>query len=127
MDSMNTHTPFNDKIYSSNLCVTGDTIIELKTITEEIIKIRIDDFIEQYSFGSFYGCKVKSYDVTTKTEVWSDVTAAAQTAITNELYEIEDETGKIIKCTGEHKIYTKNRGYVAAKDLVESDVLCSEI
>ena len=46
------------------------------------------------------------------------------TAKDAELLEIEDEeTGKIIRCTPNHKIYTKNRGYVEAKDLLETDIL----
>jgi intein/homing endonuclease len=40
------------------------------------------------------------------------------------LIEIEDvDNKKIIKCTPDHKIYTKNRGYVKAKDLKENDEL----
>ena len=35
----------------------------------------------------------------------------------------DEETGKSITCTPEHQIFTKNRGYVLAKDLVEDDIL----
>ena len=35
----------------------------------------------------------------------------------------DEETGKSITCTPEHRIYTKNRGYILAKDLVEDDIL----
>ena len=52
---------------------------------------------------------------------------AAKTATVTELIEIEDESGKIIKCTLDHQVYTKNRGYVRAGDLVETDELCVEI
>ena len=41
-----------------------------------------------------------------------------------ELLEIEDdETGFKLICTPEHLIFTKNRGYVMAKDLTEQDEL----
>ena len=40
---------------------------------------------------------------------------------------LNDEKGNIIRCTPEHKIWTQNRGWVKAMDLVETDVLCSEI
>jgi intein/homing endonuclease len=41
-----------------------------------------------------------------------------------EILEIQDEvTGKILRCTPDHQVYTKNRGYVMAKDLVEDDEL----
>ena len=47
--------------------------------------------------------------------------------VLGELIEIEDDQGRVIRCTPEHQIYTKNRGYVMAKDLVETDELCAEI
>jgi intein/homing endonuclease len=31
-----------------------------------------------------------------------------------------------VRCTPEHLIYTSNRGYVMAKDLIETDELCAE-
>jgi len=41
-----------------------------------------------------------------------------------EVMEIEDiESGFKIQCTPDHKIFTKNRGYVEAKNLQETDVL----
>ena len=43
-----------------------------------------------------------------------------------EMVEIELENGKIIKCTKDHKIYTKNRGYVKACKLkLTDDVIIS--
>ena len=36
---------------------------------------------------------------------------------------ITDESGKFIVCTPEHKIYTKNRGWVEAQHLLEDDTL----
>jgi ribonucleoside-diphosphate reductase alpha chain len=126
-DTLNTHTPFKDTIYSSNLCLTGDTIVDIMLEDGSVIKTRFDSFVEQYSFGGFYNSKIKSYDVNTGEIVWKTVSAAAQTGVSEELYEIEDERGRIIKCTADHLIYTKNRGYVKACELVETDVLCAEI
>jgi len=40
-----------------------------------------------------------------------------------ELLKIELEDGSFLKCTKEHKIYTKNRGWVEAKNLNEEDEL----
>ena len=37
-----------------------------------------------------------------------------------ELYEIETDDGRVIRCTGEHPILTK-RGYILAKYLKETD------
>jgi len=58
---------------------------------------------------------------------WNLVSNAAKTATVTTLIEIEDASGKIIRCTPDHQIFTKNRGYVMAKDLKETDVLCTEI
>ena len=55
------------------------------------------------------------------------MSAAAKTATVTELMEIEDEQGNVIRCTPDHQIWTQNRGWVMAKDLTESDVLCAEI
>jgi intein/homing endonuclease len=41
----------------------------------------------------------------------------------SEIYEIEDECGNILCCTGDHLIFTQNRGYVKVKDLVSTDIL----
>lgn len=126
-DEMNTHTPFKDKIYSSNLCLTGDTILQIKRGTGAIEDIRLDHFIEQFEFGALSDVKVKSYDIATNEVKWCEISNAAKTATVEELYEIEDESGKIIKCTADHLIFTKNRGYVRAAELEETDVLCSDI
>jgi hypothetical protein len=36
---------------------------------------------------------------------------------------VTDENGNFIICTEDHKIWTQNRGYVRAGDLIESDTL----
>lgn len=124
MDTMNHHTPFKDKIYSSNLCLVGDTRIKIQTHDGKELTVTLADFIEKWEFGGYHGAKVLSYNIDTGDQVWSEITAAAQTGVAEELYEIEDEQGNIIKCTANHLIFTQNRGYVAAKDLLETDVLC---
>ena len=50
------------------------------------------------------------------------MTASALMSHATELIEIE-YNGKTIQCTPEHKILTKNRGWVKAEDLQESDEL----
>jgi intein/homing endonuclease len=72
------------------------------------------------------GVKVRSSNISTGELTWSAVKNAAKTATVTELIEIEDESGKIIRCTYDHQVYTKNRGYVKAGELLETDVLCIE-
>jgi hypothetical protein len=47
--------------------------------------------------------------------------------VTNENAEvleiIDEDTKKILRCTPDHPVYTKNRGWVIAKDLQENDIL----
>jgi len=110
------------RINGSNLCLTGDTIIEIKENEDSpSLKITLEDFIQKFKFGYYTNPLVKSFDG--EQFCWSVVSDADKTGETEELYEIESPTGKIIRCTGDHKIFTKNRGYVEAKNLKETDEL----
>lgn len=125
-DNVNNQAPqvYKDtkmKINHSNLCVTGDTKIEILIDEHEYLEIPIKD-LDYYQRKSS-NIKVKSYDIETKQEVYSEITAFAQTGESVDLIEIEDEQGNIIKCTPEHQIFTQNRGYVQAQDLKEDDIL----
>lgn len=110
------------KIHASNLCVTGDTIIEI-LVNDEIFQIKIEDL--GFYLKKYKNIKVKSFETDASKETYSKILDFAQTGESEEIYEIEDENGNIIKCTGNHKIYTKNRGYVEAQHLKETDILIS--
>ena len=119
-DAMNKTNPFYDVgvfVNSYNLCLSGDTVLKIKDIQgdeKEVLLIELEG-IENY--------EVLSRNLETGKDEWKrgyDFIKSEH----NEYYEIEDEeSGKIIKCSGNHKIWTENRGYVMAKDLVETDVL----
>lgn len=111
------------KVHQSNLCVTGDTKIRvLDIITNEESIQQIGHFIDNLYEPNKW--MVWSYNLETNKCEWKQITDAAMTNDNAEIYEIEDgASGKIIKCTPEHKVYTKNRGYVMAKDLKEDDIL----
>ena len=84
--------------------------------------IRLDELVDLVNSGT--DVLVKSRNLETDAIEYKLVTAAAMTARDAELIEIEDEdSGKVIRCTPDHKIFTKNRGYVMAKDLMEADIL----
>jgi ribonucleoside-diphosphate reductase alpha chain len=108
-------------IRQSNLCLTGDTLVNV--IVDEVSKsIRLDEVILLFNTGK--NIKVESKNITTGIVEYKEVTNAAMTAHDAQLILIEDDiSGKSIKCTPEHKVYTKNRGYVMAKDLKEDDIL----
>ena len=109
------------KVVASNLCVTGDTLIDVVALGQDPVTIRIQDlgfYMHQHS-----DVMVRSYDAREQRVVFSDVTAFAQTGESTDLIEIEDEQGRVLHCTPEHMVYTKNRGYVEAQHLCETDVL----
>jgi ribonucleoside-diphosphate reductase alpha chain len=125
IDKVNNQNPqmYKDrglKVKASNLCLTGDTIIQIKLDNNsEIEYVRLDDFVTKYEY--YTDVLVKTHD--SENVSWSKISAAALTGIVDELYEIESPNGKIIRCTAEHKIFTKNRGYVEAQHLIETDEL----
>lgn len=119
-DAMNKTNPFYDAemfVNSYNLCLSGDTVLKIKDIQgdeKEVLLIELEG-IENF--------EVLSRNLETGKDEWKrgyDFIKSEH----DEYYEIEDEeSGKIIRCSGNHKIWTENRGYVMAKDLVETDVL----
>jgi hypothetical protein len=137
IDHCNSHSSFKDQVVMSNLCVAGDTWIsirhDLNDYSDESISsdtvdkttdIQIKD-LEQFSNNLFVNnLKVLSYNIETGKEEWASITAFAQTSPKSKVMKITDEeSGKSIVVTPEHKVFTKNRGYVMAKDLVETDEL----
>jgi intein/homing endonuclease len=135
----------------SNLCVAGDTKIKIRypepvapynhdekkcnwKIFEVLIDIEaLEFYIEDRDFD-IKRCKISpdqipqievlSYNTETGKEEWAPITAFAQTSTKSKVMKITDEeSGKSIVVTPEHKVFTKNRGYVMAKNLVETDEL----
>lgn len=130
IDNVINQGPFDtkvDPIYQSNLCLTGDTTIQIMDTNKTIHSISLEDFVNKFDAGYMSNIKVRSSNILTGEVTWNAVSNAAKTATVTELIEIEDESGKIIRCTLDHQIYTTNRGYVRAGDLVETDELCVEI
>jgi hypothetical protein len=130
VDHCNTHGSYIEHlapIRQSNLCLTGDTELKLLHTDGKEQTVSLDSFVERWQYGGMNNVKVRSYNTDTAQFVWADVSAAAKTATVTELMEIEDENSNLIRCTPDHQIWTQNRGWVMAKDLVETDVLCAEI
>lgn len=118
-DNVNKQNLLNDHISCSNLCLTGDTLITIK-VDDEIKDVRIDSIEDLVKEKDVY---VMSYNEETKTNEFNKVYEWLDQGKSDDLYEIEDELGNMIRCTGDHKVYTKNRGYVKARDLLETDEL----
>jgi ribonucleoside-diphosphate reductase alpha chain len=119
IDHCNSHSSFMDKVEMSNLCVAGDTWIKIKPNSFTAIDIQIKDLQPYLNGGDI---EVLSYNIETDKEEWKLITDFAETSPKSKVMKITDEeSGKSIVVTPEHKIFTKNRGYVMAKDLVETD------
>jgi ribonucleoside-diphosphate reductase alpha chain len=110
------------KIRQSNLCVTGDTSVTIKLSDGEIIDCAIEDvgsYLEE--FGQ---CYIWSRNLTTGQDEFFPIIAWGLTNENAEIMKITDEnTGYSITCTEDHKLFTTNRGWVEAKNLVETDNL----
>ena len=146
IDHCNSHSSFMDKVEMSNLCVSGDTKIKIRypePIYNDIgevsdwrvceIEIHIED-LEIYLSDriAIIAClcddvpqiEVLSYNIETNQQEWAPITAFAETSPKAKVMKITDEeSGKSIVVTPEHQVFTKNRGYVVAKDLTETDEL----
>ena len=153
IDHCNSHSSYLDKVNMSNLCVAGDTKIKIKypesicddigeiydwKVYEEEIEIGdLDEYISSREIGIMSykvsdndpcedvpQIEVLSYNTETNQQEWKPITAFAETSPKAKVMKITDEeSGKSIVLTPEHKVFTKNRGYVMAKDLTETDEL----
>jgi predicted phage terminase large subunit-like protein len=96
------------------LCLPGDEVV-----WTEYGKVPIRDLVELRA-----GCRVWSYNTQTQTpelkrvENWFHNPA-------NEIVEVTLDDGSVLRCTGNHRVWTSNRGYVAAEALGASDILPS--
>jgi intein/homing endonuclease len=111
------------EITASNLCLAGDTLVDIKLNGKEL-RVSMIELNGIYTLGGWDTLEVKSYNTDTKETEYKTVIASAQTNPKAKVMRITDtNTGKSIRCTPDHQIFTENRGYVMAKDLKEDDIL----
>ena len=123
VDHANDHGSFDKKkalIKMSNLCcLSGDTWITVEHSDGSIEDIKLKDAV--------VGDKVYSRNIKTGKNEFKNINASLKTREGAKVMRITDmETGNSIVCTPDHRVYTKNRGYVEAKDLLETDQLLIE-
>ncbi|MEK7619893.1 MAG: LAGLIDADG family homing endonuclease, partial [Patescibacteria group bacterium] len=100
------HTCKNtDRIYASNPCVTGDTLVATASGYKRILDL----------VGA-------STDVIAADGEPSHITEIFSTG-SKEVFELKTRSGYSLRLTADHKVWTKNRGDVPAKQLREGDVL----
>lgn len=91
VDHMNTHSPFIEKeatIYTSNLCVSGDT----KVLTDKGM-VKIGEHVGE-KFTIWNGFE------------WSENIEFVKTNTNQDLYRVELSNGRFLDCTSEHKWIT---------------------
>jgi len=98
----------------ANLCMTGDTEVQVKLQDEEKT-IRLDEVRP--------GHQVKSFNTDTNAIEYKNCYEFLDMGVSTELIEIEDELKNTIRCTPDHKIFTVDRDYVLAEDLLLTDTL----
>jgi len=110
-------------IKSSNLCLVGETNLQVKFDMESNpISKSIKDVVN--FINNEVDVYVLSKNIDNDNVEWKKITNGALMSDDAEIIKItEEESGFSIECTPEHQVYTKNRGYVLAKNLKESDVL----
>jgi hypothetical protein len=121
VDHANEHGSWLDQVDTSNLCLHPDTQISaaINNVPMKLSIKELDDIFKQDKNISVLSKNTINQEISYK-----EVLNSSLTGINVDLLEITDEdTGYSIKCTEDHLIFTKNKGYVKAKDLNESDVL----
>lgn len=132
-DNVMAQGPFDPKyhpIYQSNLCcITGDTLVTLKnSTTGEVMNISVDKLCNDTAFDAafekFGDWLIKSYDSTGI--VWEEMSNIFYTKHETAFVHIsfENTNSSVLKCTTDHRVFTRNRGYVEAAQLIpHEDVL----
>ena len=139
VDNTNIQGPFKQDvrpIKQSNLCVAGDTLVDISWIDKETGKEEFSNCEIQTIFWSHRNAKedsikVRSYNINTNLVEYKRVLDFGLTSSEALTYKFKFEylknnyhyfiTTNELECTADHKIYTKNRGYVEAQNITDSD------
>lgn len=108
-------------IKSSNLCLDGDTKVKCRidNVEREFDMVTLDAL-----FKNGEKIEVLSRNLESDVDEWCLVENSGMTNFDAETLKLTDEdSGKFIICTGDHLIWTENRGYVKAKDIEETDMI----
>lgn len=121
VDNINTYGSWNDPVYMTNLCLSGDTMVSI-IVNDAFMHVSLAECVDLFLDGR--DVKILSKDIEKNIVEFKQVTAGALMFENADVLKIEDtDTGKYVICTPEHKIFTKNRGYVEAQYLEENDIL----
>jgi ribonucleoside-diphosphate reductase alpha chain len=121
VDHCNDHGSFIKQkapVRMSNLCVAGDTWIIVQNAAGDIEDKMVREVL--YDYDQY---KVLCRDTRLGIDEFKTIRAAGLTDSNRKVVRITDDRGNVLVCTPDHKVYTKNRGYVEAMDLLPTDTL----
>ncbi len=111
-------TPESGRITASNPCFPADQ----RVVTDKGL-VRIGDLVGRAAEGEKF--EVYTNDVTAASDPGNRVVATRPVRYmvtgTNEIVELRFSDGSRLRCTPNHRVWTANRGWVHAEQLVESD------
>jgi ribonucleoside-diphosphate reductase alpha chain len=113
------HTASNTgRINASNPCFTGDSLVH----TDKGL-MRFDELLDRSRLGESFG--IYTHDATSVDAPAERLEITTPEAFmitgTNEIVKLRFDNGMEVRCTPGHKLFTVNRGYVAASDLTAND------
>jgi ribonucleoside-diphosphate reductase alpha chain len=119
------HTcPESGRITASNPCFPGDQ----RVVTDKGL-IRIGDLVRRAANEESFA--VYTNDVTAEHDPRNRITATNPTRYMvtgrNEIIELRFSDGSRLRCTPNHRVWTANRGWVHACDLIEQDKVVKSI
>ncbi len=111
-------TPESGRINASNPCFTGEMLVH----TDKGL-IRFDELASRAVTGETFG--IFTHDATSPDAPAETVTLSRHDAVMvtgiNPIVRLTFSNGSQIRCTPNHRFWTANRGWVAARDLESSD------
>lgn len=119
------------KVRQSNLCLVGDTIIDIQDDDDQdSTSIRIDEFVNNFNAGLYKKVRIRSFNPKQQRVEWVRVDKAFISGTTTELVEIKTDNEiaeqQYVRCTPKHRIYTRTRKWVMAKKLATTDILIGQ-
>lgn len=116
LDRANDLNPLNyaEKIVGTNPCLRGDVVISTPNGD-----VTIADIVQKFEFGQEQ--TVYTMNTNTNSIETEKITNALLTAHDREILELVFNDGKVLQVTPNHKIFTRNRGYIEAQYLDEND------
>ena len=111
-------TPESGRINASNPCFTGEALVH----TDKGL-VRFDELARRAVEGETFG--IYTHDATNPDAPAETVTLSSHEAVmvtgTNPVVRLRFSNGAEVRCTPNHRFWTANRGWVAARDLETTD------